>query len=99
MRKTLAMGVMTLALAGCASDGGYGDTASSHFTPGTTTRAQAVAQLGPPSSIYELADGTRTITWARSGGLFSGGETPSLSIMFGPDDKMLRIVSGDAPTK
>jgi hypothetical protein len=96
--RTLAVVVMALALVGCADgEGDFVNGTSSHFTPGTTTRAQAVAQLGPPSSIYQLADGTRTVTWARTGGLFNPGETQGLLIMFGPDDKMIRVVSGDAP--
>jgi hypothetical protein len=96
--RTLAVMVMALALVGCADgEGDFVNGTSSHFTPGTTTRAQAVAQLGPPNSIYQLADGTRTVTWARTGGLFNPGETRGLSIMFGPDDKMIRVVSGDQP--
>jgi len=87
-----------LALAGCADgEGQFATSTSSHFTPGVTTRAQAVAALGPPSSVYELADGTRTLTWARTGGLFAEGETRSLSVLFGPDDKMIRVVNAPAP--
>ena len=98
MIRTLAIAVVALVLVGCADgEGAYVNSASSHFAPGFTTRAEAVAQLGPPSSIYQLADGTRTVTWARTGGLFNEGETRSLSIMFGPDDKMVRVVSGVAP--
>ena len=98
MRNLLAIAVMAIALVGCADgQGAYASGASSHFTPGVTTRAQAVAELGPPSSIYDQADGSRTVSWARGGGLFAPSETPSLSIQFGLDDKMIRIVSGGPP--
>jgi hypothetical protein len=94
------MVIMAAALAGCADgQGALADGASSHFAPGVTTRAQAVAELGPPSSIYDLADGSRTLTWARGGGLFAPSETRSLSIQFGADERMLRIVSGGPPSR
>jgi hypothetical protein len=93
MWRILAIGALALTLAACADgEGTYVNGASSRFTPGVTTRAQAVAELGPPSSVYDLADGSRTLTWARTGGLFAQSETRSLSLQFGPDDKMIRIV-------
>jgi hypothetical protein len=96
-RLKAAAVLAALALAGCASgESDYVASASSHLTPGVTTRAQAVVQLGPPSSVYDLADGTRTLTWARTGGIFAQGETRSLSVQFGPDDRMIRVVN--APT-
>ena len=100
MRKARAIAgvAAVLILAGCADgQGAYVNSASSHFAPGVTTRAQAVAQLGPPSSVFDLPDGSRTVTWARTGGLFAESETRSLSILFGPDDRMLRIVSDGSP--
>jgi hypothetical protein len=98
VRKALMAVIAAAMVAGCADgQGAYVNAASGHFSPGVTTRAQAVAQLGPPSSIYDLADGSRTVTWARDGGLFAPSDTRSLSIQFGPDDRMIRIVSGTAP--
>jgi hypothetical protein len=99
LRKVAMMfAAAALALAGCADgQGAFVNSATSHFTPGVTTRAQAVTELGAPSSVYDLADGSRTLTWARNGGLFNESETRSLSILFGPDDKMIRVVAGAAP--
>lgn len=98
-RLVMVLAAAALALAGCADgQGALANSASSHFTPGVTTRAQAATQLGSPSSIYQQADGSRIVTWARNGGLFNEAETRSLSILFGPDDKMIRIVSGAAPS-
>lgn len=93
-RLALVLASAALALAACADgQGAYVNGAAGHFTPGVTTRAQAVAQLGPPSSIYDRADGSRIVTWARTGGLFNESETKGLSILFDPDNKMIRVVS------
>jgi len=95
-RLSLALVAAALALGACADgQGAFVNGTASHFVPGVTTRAQAVAQLGPPSSIYDRADGSRIVTWARNGGLFNESETKGLSILFDPDNKMVRIVSGD----
>jgi hypothetical protein len=89
-----------LVLAGCADgEGEFVTSASSHFTPGVTTRAAAIAQLGPPSSVYDPPDGSRIVTWARTGGLFAESETRSLSVQFGPDDKMIRVVNAPPPAQ
>jgi hypothetical protein len=90
----LAAVVAALACAACADGGGaFVSAASSRFTPGVTTRADAVKALGPPSSVYEAANGEKTIAWARDGGLFNAGETRQYAIVFGPDDKMIRVVA------
>ena len=81
--------VLALALAACTD---FGSDAA-QFTPGVTTRADAIAALGPPSSIYQAANGETTLSWAHSGGLFRPGETRQYAIVFGPDDKMVRIAA------
>ena len=84
----------TLACTGCADGAGaLVSSASSHFTPGVTTRADAVKALGPPSSVYEAANGEKTLSWARDGGLFHADDTHQYAIVFGADDKMLRVVA------
>jgi hypothetical protein len=100
VRKVVAMvwAAVALSLCGCADgQGALANAASSHFAPGITTRTAAIAELGPPSSVYDQADGSRTLSWARTGGLFNEDETRALSIMFGPDDKMIKIVAGADP--
>jgi hypothetical protein len=100
VRKALAMTVVALALAGCVNgQGAFVDSKSSHFRPGVTTRAEAISELGPPSSVYDRADGSRTLTWARNGGLFNEGETRGVSVQFGPDDKMIRLIEDAPPPK
>lgn len=86
-----AMGAL-LALTACASSG-VDPGATRHFKPGVTTRAQVIKRLGPPVSIYVGLDETNTLTWAKTGGLFNGDATKGLSIQFGPDDKMVKVVS------
>jgi hypothetical protein len=90
----LAATIAALACAACVDVGGALVSAtSSGFRPGVTTRADAVKALGPPSSVYEAANGEKTIAWARDGGLFNAGETRQYAIVFGPDDKMIRVVA------
>jgi hypothetical protein len=90
----VAAAIATLTCAACADgDGALVASASSHFTPGETTRTDAIKALGPPSSVYEAANGEKTLSWARDGGLFNAGETRQYAIVFGPDDKMLRVAA------
>ena len=89
---TSAMFGATLALAACATSG-VDPGAAKHFTPGVTTRAEVIKRLGPPASVYDGTDETRTLTWAKTGGMFDSGTTKGLSIQFGPDDKMIKVVS------
>lgn len=96
MRSTFRLGLVGLVLAstlgGCAGGAMLSRTAS-HFTPGLTTRADAVAALGPPSSIYQAANGEVTLAWARDGGVFDPSDTRQLALVFGPDDKLVRVAA------
>ena len=92
MRTFALLVAVAAALASAACADGV-SAASSHFTPGVTTRADAIKTLGAPSSVYEAANGERTLSWARDGGLFNSDETRQYAVVFGPDDKMLRVVS------
>ena len=96
MRTFVRLGavIAVLACAACADGGGaFVSSAASHLTPGVTTRADALKALGPPSSVYEAANGEKTLSWARDGGIFNAGETRQYAIVFGPDDKMIRVAS------
>jgi hypothetical protein len=90
----LAVAAVFLSAAAC-TDGGsaFDSSASQHFVPGVTTRNEAVAALGPPSSVYQAANGETTLSWARDGGLFNPGETRQYAVVFGPDDKMIRVAA------
>jgi hypothetical protein len=79
-------------LAACASSG-VDTHAAAQFKPGVTTRAEVIKRLGPPASVYDGSDETKTLSWAKGGGLFDAGATKGLSIQFGPDDKMIKVVS------
>ena len=90
----LAAVIATLAGAACADGGGaLVSSAAQGFRPGVTTRTDVVKALGPPSSVYDAANGEKTLAWARDGGLFNAGETRQYAVVFGPDDKMLRVAS------
>ena len=94
MRKILTPWTLAalLALAACASSG-VDPGAAKHFKPGVTTRAQVIKRLGPPASVFDGVDETKTLTWAKDGGMFNSGTTKGLSIQFGPDDKMIAVVA------
>ena len=89
--NTLALGAL-LTLAACASSG-VDPHAAAHFKPGVTTRTEVIKRLGPPASVYDGTDETKTLTWAKSGGLFDSGSTKGLSIQYGADDKMEQVAS------
>jgi hypothetical protein len=94
VRKILtfvAVGAL-LTSSACASSG-VDPGAAKHFRPGVTTRAEVVKRLGPPASVYVGLDQISTLSWAKTGGLFDSGSTKGLSIQFGPDGKMIRVVS------
>jgi hypothetical protein len=92
--KALAMAIcagLALSVAACADS--FVESNAEHFAPGVTTRAEAIAVLGPPSSVYSAANGETTLSWAHDGGLFNPGETRQYAIVFGPDDRMIRVAA------
>ena len=91
--RTFALLVAVAAALACTACADGVSATASHFTPGLTTRTDAIKALGAPSSVYEAANGEKTLSWARDGGLFNSGETRQYAVAFGPDDKMLRVVS------
>ena len=86
-----ACAALLLGVVGCADS--FVESNAAHFTPGVTTRGEAIAALGPPSSVYQAANGETTLAWARDGGLFNPGETQQYAIVFGQDDKMIRVAA------
>jgi len=92
--RALALAVLAgLAVGVAACTDTFVESNAEGFAPGVTTRAQAIAVLGPPSSIYQAANGETTVSWARGGGLFNPGETRQYAIVFGPDDRMIRVAA------
>ncbi len=96
MKRLAMLAAVCAALAGAAcidGEGAYVQSTGAHFTPGVTTRADAVKALGPPSSVFTAANGEQTLAWARDGGLFNPGETRQYSILFGSDGRMIRVLT------
>lgn len=94
MRKLLTpVAIAALAILTACATSGVDPDAAKHFKPGVTTRAEVIKRLGPPASVFDGRDETRTLTWAKTGGLFDSGTTKGLSIQFGPDDKMVKVVA------
>ena len=73
-------------------------TSGPHFTmaevrslqPGVTTRSEAIALLGGPTSVSAMANGT-LVQWMYIGATPFASEGRHVSILFGPDDRMIRI--------
>jgi hypothetical protein len=93
----IAVAAALLFAAAACTGGVFDESTVQRFTPGVTTRAEAIAALGAPSSVYQAANGETTLSWASGGGLFNPGETRQFAAVFGADDKMIRIVA--APPK
>jgi hypothetical protein len=80
-------------LAGCASGPNFSMRDVEALRPGVSTYAEAQRSLGQPTSVQRDADGSLKAGWARgeSWGLFSS--TRAVIIHFGPDGRMVRVVS------
>ncbi|MDR6641902.1 outer membrane protein assembly factor BamE (lipoprotein component of BamABCDE complex) [Luteibacter sp. 1214] len=60
LRSVALAGLMTLAIAGCATTTGrpFDSEAASHFVDGKTTAAQVRTALGEPETTQDRGDGT-----------------------------------------
>ena len=83
----------SLALAGCVSMG-------TNYDPNRVTQlhagmpeAEVVALLGKPNGIATNANGQRVLVWMHSTGSMFGASARSLSLVFGPDDRLLEAPS------
>lgn len=91
VRKLGALLVM-FALAGCITVGNKFDpNVVNKLTPGISTEADATQLLGKPTAISSLAGGTELLQWQYSEGTIVGGSGAHVAILFGPDQKMIRI--------
>lgn len=82
-----------LLLTGCMTVGNKFDMAKVHqLQPGVSTRQDAVALLGPPTRIINSATGKTALEWRYSQGTVLGtGSAAKAIIVFGTDDRMIRI--------
>lgn len=77
----------------CVSIGpSYDPAAVARLTPGMD-RAEVIALLGCPSTTVTLADGSQHLVWTHSRGSISGARARSLTLVFSPEGKCVRIFS------
>lgn len=96
LKSILAVFLMALTLAGCASRGAsFNDTHARAFVLGETTRDQAINALGPPSLELVRDDGLTILRWERQHFGFSGLVRRVVSANFRND----RMVYLHAPEK
>ena len=83
----------SLAVAGCISVGTNYDPNRVSALHAGMTEGEVVALLGKPNGIATNATGQRVLVWMHSTGSMFGASARSLSLVFGPDDRLL-----EAPT-
>lgn len=84
--------LLSFAVTACVSTGPQFDMAKVNaFQTGITTEADAIAVLGPPSSRSSMSDGTELLQWIGIMGTPIGGKANHAAILFGRDNKMIRI--------
>jgi ABC-type uncharacterized transport system auxiliary subunit len=88
MKKCLTISV-ALMLAGCASGTNYNPASVSQLQPGIP-REEVVKMLGKPNSVTTMANGQTILVWARAKVSPFGASSRSVSLMFGPDGKLLQ---------
>jgi hypothetical protein len=83
-----------LTLAGCVSVGTNYDPNRVSALHAGMSEAEVVALLGKPNGVATNANGQRVLFWMHSTGSMFGGSARSLTLVFGPDGRLL-----EAPTK
>ena len=94
-------------VAGCAtveSGTKFDTSAESRLKIGQTTVADAEAWFGKPTQITQSSDGSKVLVYVHivAHGNFVGhgrGETETLGLNFGPDNKLRKFVTGGTPAQ
>ena len=83
---------LSLPLAGCMTSGVKFTMAEvESLQPGVTTKDEAIALLGKPTSRSTMADGSELLQWMYSEAIYIAAESRHVAILFGRDGRMLRI--------
>lgn len=86
--------VAALLLAGCASMGTNFDMAAVNTLQAGMTEAEVVARLGQPNNRVMRPDGQQMLSWVHSQANFLGSaKAKSVSLLFGPDGRLVRPVA------
>jgi hypothetical protein len=93
--SVLAMVLVCVTAAGCASSGTDYDPAAVATLMQGMTEAEVIQRLGKPNNVTTMVDGRKVMVWAHSevNGLSGRSSTRAVSILFGADGRMSRQVS------
>jgi starvation-inducible outer membrane lipoprotein len=95
MRRQLLFAFAGLLLAACASAPAAVDQADPHrfgeLVPGTSTKEDAVAKLGPATSVSMLPQNQVLVQWIKIDS--DGAHEIHVAIRFTPDGRMIRVES------
>jgi hypothetical protein len=84
---------LALALAGCVSVGTNYDPAAVSALRAGMAQAEVIALLGKPNAVATNANGQQVLVWMHSTGSMFGASARSLSVVFGPDGRLLEAPS------
>jgi hypothetical protein len=87
-----ALAGLCLSTAACITSGPHFTMAEAQsLRPGVTTRDEAIALLGGPNSISAMPGGSTLVQWLYLAATPYASESRHVSILFGPDNRMIRI--------
>ena len=89
------IGLMALAIWGCSSGTSFDPADVSRLRPGVSTRSDAIALLGPPDGEVSEPDGSQLLSWTYAR-VFIGTTGRSVSILFNPAGRMVRVLAQSA---
>jgi hypothetical protein len=79
-----------IGLGGCVSMGTNYDPSRVSSLHAGMTEAEVVALLGKPNGVATNANGQRVLVWMHSTGSMFGASARSVSLVFGPDGRLLQ---------
>ena len=89
--KRIAPSLLALLCISCASFGHKIDLRQAdQLQPGIATRADAERLFGKPTAVSVGTNGVTVLVWTYSAAVLGSVEAHHLSLMFGPDGKLLR---------
>lgn len=83
---------LTLPLGACMTSGVKFTMAEvQSLQPGVTTKEEAIARLGKPTARSSMGDGSELLQWMYTEVVYIASDSRHVSILFGPDGRMVRI--------
>ena len=95
LKPAIAMLCLVVATSACGRQIGtkFDGASARSLTPGISTLQDAVVRLGtPPSRKRGLLSGRTLARWVYLKDTEQGTESARVDILFGPDDRMIKIV-------